>query len=167
MRKHKIICVIIVLFALSGCGSIDAGVLNYADHAFYADVEGMLNGLDFTARVQVGAPSEDNARSINIQFSSPESLDGIVVARDADGTTVSLDGVVITDAAAQGWLAVAHALIPAGQVVNIKKEEGNAAVATVALDSKQTIVIDLNTGAPLEATLDGVNVRVIRFEYTE
>lgn len=188
MRIRKIVCVIIALLTLCGCGSIDSSVLNYAERSFCADVEGQVDGLDFAARVQVSAPGEDNTqtaqktqsvqkpqsvrsvRSVRVEFSSPESLRGIVVTKGAEGTSISLDGTVISDAAAQGWLIIAQLLIPEGQVVSIKKSEGETATATVALDSKQTIVIDLNTGAPLEASVDGARsafVRVTRFEYVE
>lgn len=182
MRIRKIVCVIIALLTLCGCGSIDSSVLNYAERSFCADVEGQVDGLDFAARVQVSAPGEDNThtaqktqsvrsvRSVRVEFSSPESLRGIVVTKGAEGTSISLDGTVISDAAAQGWLIIAQLLIPEGQVVSIKKSEGEIVTATVALDSKQTIVIDLNTGAPLEASVDGARsafVRVTRFEYVE
>ncbi len=170
MRIHKIICVIIALLMLCGCGDIDSSVLSYAERAFCADVEGQVDGLDFVARVQVSAPSEDGTRDVRIEFSSPESLRGIVVTKDAEGTTVSLGGVALSNATAGGWLIIAQLLIPEGQVVSIKKAEGEAATATVALDSKQTIVIDLNTGAPLEAAVDGVRsarVKVMRFEPVE
>ena len=191
MRIRKIVCVIIALLTLCGCGSVDSSVLNYAERSFCADVEGQVDGLDFAARVQVSAPGEDNThtaqtahtaqsaqkpqsvrsvRSVRVEFSSPESLRGIVVTKGAEGTSISLDGTVISDAAAQGWLIIAQLLIPEGQVVSIKKSEGETATATVALDSKQTIVIDLNTGAPLEASVDGARsafVRVTRFEYVE
>ena len=168
MRIRKIVCVIIALLTLCGCGSIDSSVLNYAEHAFCADVEGQVDGIDFSARVQVSSADENGARSIRMEFSSPENLCGIVVTKDAEGTSISLDGINISDAAAQGWLVIAQLLVPEGQVVSIKNSEQGT--ATVALDSKQIIVIDLNTGAPLEVSLDGarsVFVRVTRFESGE
>ena len=170
MRIHKIICVFVAVLMLAGCSEIDADVLSYAERAFRADVEGQMDGLDFAAEVQVSAADESGARNIRIEFSSPESLRGVVVTKEAEGTSISLDGTVISDAAAQGWLIIAQLLIPEGQVVSIKKSEGEFVTATVALDSKQTIVIDLNTGAPLEASVDGARsafVRVTRFEYVE
>ena len=170
MRIHKIICVIIALLMLCGCSSIDSSALNYAERAFCADVEGEVDGIDFTACVQVSAPSENNTRDVRVEFSAPESLRGIVVTEDAAGTNISLGGVAIPNATAGGWLVIAQLLIPRGQVVSIKRTDEDAATATVALDSKQTIVIDLNTGAPLEAAIDGARsarIKVTRFEPVE
>ena len=168
MRIRKIVCVIIALLTLCGCGKIDGSVLNYAEHAFCADVEGQVDGIDFAARVQVSSEDENGARAVRVEFSSPENLRGIVVTKGAEGTSISLDGITVSDAAARGWLVIAQLLVPEGQVVSIKNSEQG--IATVALDSKQNIVIDLNTGAPLEASFDGARsilVRVTRFEYAE
>lgn len=167
MRIRKIVCVIIVLLTLCGCGKIDGSVLSYAEHAFCADIEGQVDGLEIAARVQVSARDETGARDVKIEFLSPKSLEGITVTGDSDGTGISLEGINVADAG-QEWLLAARLLIPEGQVVSIKNSEQG--IATVALDSKQTIIIDLNTGAPLEASIDGVRsarVRVTRFEYAE
>ena len=169
MRIRKIIFVITVLLMLSGCGRVDAEVLSYAEHSFCASVEGEADGLKFAAELQIGAPDERGERNVRLEFLSPQSLRGIVVTRDAQATNVSLDGVSIDNAAADGYLDVARSLIPRGQVVSIKKAD-DTAIATVALDSKQTIRIDLNTGAPLHAQMDGdrrIDVSVTRFEYIE
>ena len=169
MRIRKIICVIIALLVLSGCGKIDSEVLSYAERPFRASVQGQMNGLDFCADVEVSAPNESGERNIRIRFMSPESLRGIVVTHDGKRLGVEADGVSIHDSAAQGWLIAAQLLIPRGQVVSIKSSEDNPRTATVVLDSKQTIIIDVNTGAPLEAAADGASAHiwVTRFESEE
>jgi len=167
MKIYKMICVIIALLMLGGCGKIDSEVLSYAERPFCAEVKGQMHGLDFSASVQVSARNEDGGRNIRIQFVSPESLRGIVVTNDGKESRVDLDGVSLKDSAAEGWMLAAQLLIPQGQVVSIKSAEQDPHTAVVLLDSKQTIIIDVNTGAPLEAAIDGTYVKVTRFESTE
>ncbi len=139
------IVVVVLVMVLVGCG-VEKGrvgeVFSYAGEGFSVEVRGTAVRLAgdgytgpagvpgasgtgvaraFSARVEVGEPTESGARALSVTFTAPESLAGLAIVRSAAGeitlTRPSPYGeIVLCGEAAASLLRFGDALLPVGDI---------------------------------------------------
>jgi len=73
-----------LLLSLVGCAP-ERDLLAPFRGAFCAEVEGTLDSVSFSARIEAEAAEPGGARAVTVTFYAPETLCGTVVAQDRDG----------------------------------------------------------------------------------
>ena len=89
-----ILCAALFGFTSSGCAPREEGLLGYQSEALSLRLRGTLNGVEFSALITLDGLTEGAPRGFRLELSSPETLDGVVVSRSADGKlSASVGGV--------------------------------------------------------------------------
>ena len=98
-----------IIFAC--CTAHPSPNLSYQEKAFRAHIfwqtEDISIGAVITSLPSLD-PEQDEARSITLEFTAPESLLGITVCKSGGEVTASLDGMEISAPHAERWLAIAE-----------------------------------------------------------
>ncbi len=158
---------------LVGCAMPNAEYLEYTGDAFVAEIEGKRGGFVFTAQIKVGAPTDGIAdappRDIEMTFISPATMSGIVIKRVGGKITLSSANVSIEGRGAAGWLAAAELLTPSGTINDVKiiDDRTGARLARVEMSladgSPLTLLIDCDTGFPVDIKNDDIEIRIASF----
>ena len=171
MRKKrafwtKIVVLPFLLLGLIGCGSGKREFLPQLLSPFSCRVTGECGGEAFTATVTAGEwkLGEDGVqeRSLQVIYTAPKHLCGLVATLEADGCTLTLDGMKISDAHLDGFLLPARLLGDAFAVTNtlVQKQEGREVCVVVggSENGSRQVTVDGESGVILfvEGTLHGI-----------
>ncbi len=158
---------------LVGCAMPDTEYLEYTGDAFVAEIEGERGGFTFTAKIRVGAPTGGSAdappRDIEMTFTSPATMKGIVIERIGGKITLSSAGLSIEGRGAVGWLTAAELLTPLGTINDIKiiDDRAGARLAKVEMSltdgSPLILLIDCDTGFPVNIKNENIEMRIASF----
>ena len=155
--------ILAMLFCLNGCAPSEDGLLGYQSEALSLRLCGTLNGVDFSAEIALPAIEEGAARSFRLKMTAPETLNGVIFERGADGRLIASVGGVECELDALGLGAAVIYLVDAFSI------EGDARSITVISGGEvglcdvdrltrldfddYTIYIDASTDLPLR--IDG------------
>ena len=159
--KRAVLCLVLALVAVfGGCGKENSDFLDPFRAAYAAEMAGTLCGIEFSATMERGAPSEDGAALVTITFYAPEELAGTTLTRAADGSiTVKSGGLSISDMGGVG-AALLELFPTTGTVEQVQvTSEGR----TRLLVGGTTLEL-LSDGTPYSVKTADVNALVLRWQ---
>ena len=160
--KASICCVTALLLCcalLASCAPPQGDYFAPFVGEFEAELVGELYAMPFSALLTVGLGDGTGARPATLTFYAPEALRGTTVSRTASGTlTVTVGGVSVVPAAAEGFQALLSLLPDAGQISEVTLVDGRTRVAGVGF-----VLFFGADGTPVRAENACAWAEVVRF----
>ncbi len=146
-----------LLFSLISCASVSVpDYFSYNQGVVKTAVRGSVDGVDVSAVIFLGEKPEDGqAREIGIEYTYPESLEGIRISRDRDGKSrviisrdgegdgVEMDAECFPDGSLDGMLDMAQIIAYDGEISSAEHMgDGIYDVKITAEDTDLTLKTD-------------------------
>ena len=156
--RHFLLCVVVGVSLLwLGCAPARSGT-DYLTTGGRGEVTGSLNGLEFTAVIELGK----NGESLCVEYLSPTSLKGMVLSLDGENCEVRLGDLCFTceREEVEGFLLPATVFLLYGDAKSVQKE-GENTVLTFPCGSVLTLS---QKGEPIALSGESIDMRVVWWE---
>lgn len=168
MRKKALAVLPILLLCLfASCRKNEADILFYQEKPFAGELEVVLKDITFTARVSGGEWSAEagEKRDIIIEFTAPQTLEGIILTREGGKESAVVNGVPFeVDGNAMFSLAFFADFFELTAVPSDLSVEGKNTRANLSLENGNSISLLLDqNGLPVEISDGNITVKVLSF----
>lgn len=156
--RHFLLWIVVgVSLLLAGCTPARSGT-DYLVTGGKGEVAGKLNGMDFTAVIELG----ENGETVRVEYLTPTSLCGLVLTSDGERCKVNLGEVVFSCEFSKmiGFLQPATAFLLYGDAKSVQKEGEN----TVLTFPSGSVLTLSPKGEPLALSGEDIEVRVVWWE---
>ena len=156
--RHFLLCVVVGVSLLwLGCAPARSET-DYLVTGGRGEVVGKLNGMDFTAVIELG----ENGESVGVEYFSPASLCGVILVSDGERCEVNLGEVSFSCEASKTdvFLRPATAFLLYRDAKSVQKD-GENTVLTFPTGSVLTLS---PKGEPLALSSEDIEVRVVWWE---
>ena len=156
--RHFLLWIVVGVSLLwAGCTPARSGT-DYLVTGGRGEVVGKLNGMDFTAVIELGK----NGETIRVEYLTPTSLCGLVLTSDGERCEVNLGEVVFSCESSKmiGFLQPATAFLLYGDAKSVQKEGEN----TVLTFPSGSVLTLSPKGEPLALSCEDIEVRVVWWE---
>lgn len=156
--RHFLLWIVVGVSLLwLGCTPARSGT-DYLTTGGRGEVVGKLNGMDFTAVIELG----ENGETVRVEYLTPTSLCGLVLTSDGERCEVNLGEVSFSCEASKtdGFLLPATAFLLYGDAKSVQKEGEN----TVLTFPSGSILTLSPKGEPLALSSEDIEVRVVWWE---
>ena len=156
--RHFLLCVVVGVSLLwLGCAPARSET-DYLVTGGRGEVVGKLNGMDFTAVIELG----ENGESVGVEYLSPASLCGVILVSDGEHCEVNLGEVSFSCEASKtdGFLLPATAFLLYGDAKSVQKDGEN----TVLTFPSGSVLTLSPKGEPLALSSENIDVRVVWWE---
>lgn len=157
MRRGFLCVLLLFTVMLVGCRREGADFFDPFRSAYVAEVEGLLYGVSFSAKIEMGEQGEGVVAPATLTFYAPEELSGTTVTRAADGVvTLASAGVSVADVGGVG--AALFSLFP---------QTGSATHAEVSEEGRTRVLWEggeiefLADGTPFSVRTEHVSVTIV------
>ena len=156
--RHFLLCVVVGVSLLwVGCTPARSGT-DYLTTGGRGEVTGRMNGMEFTAVIELG----ENGESVGVEYFSPASLCGVILVSDGERCEVNLGEISFSCEASKtdGFLRPATAFLLYGDVKSVQKDGEN----TVLTFPSGSVLTLSPKGEPLALSSEDIEVRVVWWE---
>ncbi len=165
-------CLLLAALLLAGCSPPPAGAdfLAYQTKSSRAELSGELNGVEFSALVELSPlPEDGSAREFRLEYTAPDELRGIVLMSREGVTTLSFEGLELPGGVFSDLCKPADAFALSADVISAeaKKSEDGTALTQLVLSDGSSVTVDSESGYPVGITTSGLTLRVVWFEPEE
>lgn len=162
---------IAVTLSLFSCSPITAPKTEYAKRAFRAEIRWVSDGSEYRAElVARGISSDSDSRQIELAFTSPERLCGVIIEKVGEKATVKV-GDMVAELHNQAILEAAELVASDGSFSYKAKAELSGREVIVAErvceNDISEIYIDRESGAPLLVVSGERRIDVVWFEFLD
>ncbi len=158
--KRFLCCIVFLVAAVfAGCGTQKGDFFDVFRGGYTAEVEGMLYGVSFSAKIEMGEKGEGTYAPATITFYAPKELSGTAIVRKADGgVTVESGGLLAADMGGVG--AALFSLFPTVGAVDRTEvtDEGRTRLLV-----EGTEIEFLADGTPYSVKNEHVSVTVVKW----
>lgn len=156
-RHFLLYLVVLMSWVIFGCAPARSGT-DYLTTGGRGEVVGSLNGMDFSAVIELGK----NGESVRVEYLSPTSLKGLILTSDKGTCEVRLGELCFSceREEVEGFLLPATAFFAYGDAKSVQKE-GENTVLTFPTGSVLTLS---PKGEPLSLSSEKINARVLWWE---
>ena len=153
-----LICLCLVVFF--GCGVKNEDFFEVFRSPYAAEVEGVLYGIEFSAKIEMGESVEGGCAPATITFYAPKELAGTTLSRAADGgILVKSGGLLASDMGGVG-AALFSLLEFSGGVQSVEmNEEGHTCLLLGATEIEL-----LGDGTPYLVKNEDVRITVLHWQ---
>ena len=156
--RHFLLWIVVgVSLLLVGCTPARSEA-DYIRTGGRGEVVGSLNGLEFTATIELGK----NGESVRVEYLSPASLCGVILVSDGERCEVHLGEVSFSCEASKmsGFLSPATAFLLYGDAKSVQKAGEN----TVLIFPSGSVLTLSPKGEPIALSGEDIDVRVVWWE---
>lgn len=165
MRFTVLILLCGIMFCISGCKNGRRSPTEMLSGALDAEVSLETEDILYRVTVHLGAVNEGGVRDKEIVFLSPDSLSGMTVRENAEGITVTQNGITAKGGESAHALLLAASLFSPDEIVRTEgKNEGRTAYAVYHLSDGRALYFDDNTGALCRVESDSYRASVAWIE---
>lgn len=172
MKRY--LCATVVLFLVflfAFCKKSNEDCLSYQEKAFKGIFEVSMGELVFTAKVKGGEWSKESGicRDTYLEFTAPESLEGITLTRQKGKTVVSLDKISF-EGDGETYFPMAE-FLSLFELVAVPRsfsvEDGNTKAVFLDKDGEEIVLVLGKNGLPKAISDSRRKVKVLSFETNE
>ncbi|MBQ8207176.1 MAG: hypothetical protein IJZ89_00375 [Clostridia bacterium] len=172
----RFFCVIFVLlyvciFTFCTAKNTREDCLSYQEKAFEGEFEVILKDITFSVAVRGDewSPVNGKARNITVEFTSPESLRGIIITKNSEKTSVSLDGITFEcDGMTYASLADFTRLLElTAAPTDFRIEEENTRATFAGVNGETISLLLGKNGIPLEISDNKTTIKIISYKAIE
>ena len=156
--RHFLLLVVVVMSSVTfGCAPARSK-MDYLESGGHGEVSGEMNGLAFSALVEISPGGE----TVRVEYLSPASLCGLTITKNSEGREVRLGDICspCNETEIAGLLRPATAFLLYGDAKSVQKE-GENTVLTFPLGSVLTLS---PKGEPISLSGEDIDVRVVWWE---
>ena len=150
-----IVALLTLALILSSCTPTDERALDYQNYPFSALISFELDGQTATARLSV-SPVGESDKNIKLEFTSPDSLSGLIIERSFGKTYAHLGDLVFFGSTCESYLNLAELFCIEGKISEIQAEKIGTTDTT-----RLTIITDSSDIYRVYLTQNGEPRRII------
>ena len=160
LKRALCVLVLALLAVFAGCSTPKSDFFDAFRAGYVAEVAGTLYGIEFSAKIEMGAVGEGAGAPATITVYAPEEILGTVITRTADGAiTLRCGDVVAGDMGGVG--AALLGLFPTSGKVS-KTEVSDEGRTRVVLEGME--IEFLSDGTPYAVKTGELNVIVVQWQ---
>lgn len=162
MKRTAFFLILAFSLLLCACRAPRGDFFEIFESGFEAQLEGTLNGLDFTATLQMEKSEAEGVPPATVTFYAPRELAGTVLARAADGTVTLSAGELSVSLESEIGAALFSAFPTNAAIKEISVTDEGHTVVTFE-GGELTFLSD---GTPYKIKTAGVSATVVKFKNT-
>lgn len=165
LRLTVLMTLFAVVFGLVGCRNGNREPTAMLSEALDAEMTLDADGITYCVTVHLGEVQEGGVRDAEVIFLSPDSLSGMAVRENADGVTVTQNGITtVGGERTRALLLAASLLCPAETVRASAESEGGRVYTVCRLSDGRALYFDGDTGVLSRIESDGCRATVMWIE---
>ena len=162
MKIRHFLLLVVVLMSLVAFGCAPArSKMDYLASGGYGEVSGEMNGMEFSALVEISPGGE----SIRVEYLAPASLCGLTVTKNKEDCKLQLGEIcsVCDETEIAGFLRPVTSFLPYSDAKSVQKEGEN----TVLTFPSGCVLILSPKGEPLAFKSEDMEMRVVWWQSTK